>query len=194
MRLNVGCGPHYAEGWHNTDVVEVPGVITPDQIVDPADPFPFPDGSLTAVYCGHVLEHVPWGDVPAWLADLQRAMAPGAELAVVGPDALRVLDRWKAGTEEWGKVAGIIEGVGAYVDYWRDTLGYQWIGWDQDRHHWNCYEGRVVHALTECGFVDVTPHGTEDDGRLNRAKLAGWPLVDDSPCQFAVTCRKDPNP
>ncbi len=195
--LNVGCGPHYAAGWYNTDLIAVPGTIDPDLVVTPERPFPFPPATFARAYCGHVLEHVPWADVPAWLDALAHVLTPDAEAAFVGPDAHRVLDRWKNGHEEWEKVAGIIEGVGAYRAYWEATVpqfagGYLWAGWDGDRHHWNCYEARVVDALVECGWRDVTAWPLAESDRLPEDALrgAGWPLVDGSPCQFAVTARR----
>lgn len=191
MRLNVGCGPHYAEGWTNTDLVATDR-IRPDLVVTEADPFPFPAGSVERAYLGHVLEHVPWGEVPGWLDALAVVLAPDAEVAVVGPDTLRALHRWKAGEEDWAKVAGIIEGPGAYLQHLGLDCGPDGYRWAADRHHWNCHEHRVAQILADCGWRDITPLGVGDDGRLDETSIrdAGWPLVDGSPCQFAVTARR----
>lgn len=189
--LNVGCGPHRAPApWWNTDVIEVPGAIQPDQVVDPRHPFPFGAASMSRVYCGHVLEHVAWEQVPGWLNQLGRCMAADGVLCVVGPDTIEALDRWKAGLEPWGKVAAIIEGPGAYTE----AAGWTWDRWDQDRHHWCCHQGRVVELLEACGWRHVTPIPRLADGRLDAGTIRGdgWPLVDDSPCQFAVTARRPP--
>lgn len=185
MRLNVGCGPHYAEGWWNTDLVQVPGIIDPDQVVTAADPLPFPDATVERAYLGHVLEHVPWADVPAFLGRLRQVLAPGGVACFVGPDTFEVLDLWKAGTEPWEKVAGIIEGTGSYM---RDH--YSPLHWDADRHHWNCHQDRVAEAVTDLGW-SVEIIARLPDRRLDEDELRGrgWPLVDGSPCQFSIEAR-----
>lgn len=186
MNLNVGCGPHHADGWTNTDLLHsAEHNITPDVVVTADNPFPFDTHTVARAYLGHVLEHVPWPRLPWFLGELRRVLADGAQIMVVGPDTMRVLDRWKAGLEEWGKVAAIIEGTGAYLGH----LGaYEPVRWAGDRHHWNCYEERVVAALELVGFTHVEAIPVVDDGRLAEARIRseGWPLVDGSPCQFAV--------
>lgn len=183
MKLNVGAGPHYAEGWFNTDLVETDD-IRPDLVVTGADPFPFEDGTIERVYCGHVFEHVPWHEVPAWLGMLEGTLAAGAEVMFVGPDTVRVLNRWKNGEDDWHRVAAIIEGTGAYLEHCGQ---YQPIRWSADRHHWNCHEARVVEALQLEGW-ETEAYGILDDGRLDQDRILGegWPLVDGSPRQFAV--------
>lgn len=185
--LNVGCGPHRADGWVNTDLVWTAD-IRPDIVVEPENPFPFEDAYLERAYLGHVLEHVPWHEVPAWLAELRRVLAPGAPVMFVGPDALRTIDLYRDHAATLAQVLAVIEGTGAYLEH----LGaYEPIRWGGDRHHWNCYEQRVADVLVDAGFVDVQPYGTLDDGRLDEHRIlsGGWPLVDGSPRQFAVEAR-----
>jgi SAM-dependent methyltransferase len=182
--LNVGCGPHPAKGWWNTDLVTT-DTIRPDQIVDPGDPFPFDKDTFDRVYLGHVLEHVPWERLPAWLAELRRVLRPGGWVMAVGPDALRTIDLYRDGTATRDQLLAVIEGTGAYLAH----LGeYEPIRWGGDRHHWNCYEQRVVDVLTDAGFDEVTPYPVGEDGRLpdHQIRGGGWPLVDGSPRQFAV--------
>jgi SAM-dependent methyltransferase len=181
--LNCGCGPHYADGWHNTDIVQAP-TIRPDQVVDPGDPFPFDANSFDRIYCGHVLEHVPWERLPAWLGELRRVLRPGGWVMVVGPDTLRTIDLYRDGAATVEELMPVIEGPGA----WLHGHGYEPLRWGSDRHHWNCYEARVVDVLADAGLVEVTPYPVDRRGRLPESQIrgAGWPLVDGSPRQFAV--------
>jgi hypothetical protein len=166
--LNVGCGQHYAPGWHNVDVVCRPELgITPDQVVPARVRLDevFPAGGFDRVFLGHVLEHVPWGWVPEFLAGVTRVLAPGGEVLVVGPDCFRVIERWRDGLEPWWLVVQCLEG-----DSSKPGLGDESV-WDGARHHWNAHEQRVVDALETAGFVGVTgvPLGSE--------LLNGWPVV-----------------
>ncbi len=183
MLLNVGCGPHYAAGWVNTDVVET-DLIRPDQVVQAGDPFPFDKGTFERIYLGHVLEHVPWERLPVFLDEVRRVLKPGGWLMVVGPDTLRTLELYRTGGADIEQLMPVIEGPGA----WLHGQGYEPLRWGSDRHHWNCYEQRVVDVLTDAGFDEVTPYGIDGAGRLPESEIraAGWPLVDGSPRQFAV--------
>ncbi|HEY1119894.1 MAG TPA: hypothetical protein VGE43_19420 [Acidimicrobiales bacterium] len=187
MKLNVGCGPHYADGWTNTDLIMVPGTIEPDVVVWPDRPFPFEPGEVERAYLGHVLEHVPWDDTPEFLADLRRVLAEDGRVCIVGPDTLEAIRLHAAGREPWGKVAAVIEGTGAYHP---DEGRWAPMRWDADRHHWNCHEARVAELLADQGWtVEVIPRLA--DGRLDAVAIRGrgWPLVDDSPSQFSVEAR-----
>jgi Methyltransferase domain len=58
---------------------------------------PFRDGMFSKVYLGHVLEHLEYQRIPEALAEVQRVLASGAEVMVVGPclDKARALGDWQ---------------------------------------------------------------------------------------------------
>ncbi len=179
--LNIGCGTHLApKPWWNIDTVRrkgpgIPSVDTvdPDQIVDPNEPLPFEDGSCERVLMSHVLEHIPWEQVPIALRDVRRVAA--AELLIVGPDCYRVIESYKKGTEPWSIVQSVLE----HKDYPDDML--EWPG---APHHWNCHEARVIEALNRTGW--------HAQPVLDMKILADWPLVAWNPrWQFAVIARSD---
>lgn len=171
MWLNVGCGTHRApEPWWNIDTTENDDVH-PDQIVTPGEPLPFADKSCERVLLSHVLEHVPWEAVPAFLSDIRR-IAIG-EVLIVGPDTYRVIQSYKDGTEPWSIVASVIE----HKDHPADMAA-----WPGAPHHWNCHEARATQAAQRSGFhaVPVLDHSILDD----------WPVIAWNPrWQFAIICR-----
>ena len=187
-RLNVGCGQFYERGWLNTDVVRRDNV-EPDVLVDPhrisSLAWALADwevvtgknaGPFEQVYIGHVLEHIPWDDVPATLDEIAAQCETGAEVLVVGPDVYRILERWRAGEVREGLVRETLE----------DHGDYQHAGetWPEARHHWNCYGQRLVDVLTACPWAEeVEPVIPEDMMR------AGWPLVSAADWQCAVLAR-----
>lgn len=178
--LNIGCGPFRAPApWLNVDVVHIPGQIEPDILADSWNPgtLPFKLGTVERIYLGHVLEHVRWDRVNWFLSQCRGLLAPGGEIAVVGPDINRMIQRWHEGLEPWGQVLAVLE----------DDVHQQQTPaeWDGARHQWNAYEGRVVRALGAAGFTEVRGVPVDDNA------LGRWPVVSFAPHQCAVLARKE---
>jgi predicted SAM-dependent methyltransferase len=171
--LNVGCGTHRAPSpWWNVDVVDSDQFdIHPDEVI-PRGPLPYPDGTVKRVMLSHLLEHVPWHDVPTFLRDVHRVMEPGAELLAIGPDIERMMHRWKADQEPWDLLWGAMEHAHNREDLDGD--------WPEARHHWNCTEARIVMALDAAGFAGITPIPVPSP------ELNAWPIVGPAPWQCAA--------
>lgn len=191
MRLNVGCGTWYIDGWTNTDTN--PGAHKCDVAVTAADPFPmtkFPDNSADQVYLGHVLEHVPWHTLYDWsrggasssgpvaslgvadfLREARRVLKPDGQLLAVGPDVYRTIRRWGQGIEPWEMIESVLE----HVD--RDDHDGHLIG---GAHAWNCHEERLLTKMRANGFPDARPV----DGAL--IDDHEWPVIGWAPWQCAV--------
>jgi len=172
LRLNIGCGEHYAPGWTNTDLIHHPVAgIRPDIITPVGEPLPFADGTASHIYVGHVLEHIPWDDVHGFLLDIGRVATTGAIVCVVGPDVRRALNQWKAGNlNEATMLDAILENESSY-----QSAGM----WPGARHQWNCHEARVLLALDHAGLA----------GRpvpIDSAELDPWPVVSRIGWQFAI--------
>lgn len=88
MKLNVGCGRFRAPGWVNID--NDPNIIA-DHVADLTDLPPQITG-VTHAYLGHILHLIHPADVPATLAQLWARCTSGAQIAVVCPDALKLID------------------------------------------------------------------------------------------------------
>lgn len=174
--LNIGCGPHRAPApWVNTDVVRLSGHIEPDLVVDDPWILPLADQPIERLYMGHLLEHLPWNRVHGFLEHCRTRLVSGGQLCVVGPDVRRTLELWKAGAAPDFLVEAVLEDDTSNPD----TPGT----WEGARHQWNCYESRVVQALTHVGFVAVTPR----DMATPAPPLTDWPVVAYTSWQFAVT-------
>ena len=132
--------------------------VRPD-VVAHSSSLPFEDRSVTAVYCGHLLEHLELGDeLQATLREVRRVLAHGCRLCVVGPD----YDRAFANPEWHDVVPGIIRG------------GNRWPG---DAHRWLSTGPRTVKAVRP-----LFPAATE----VPIGSLLGWPVVDTVGWQFAL--------
>lgn len=189
---NVGCGPYRAPApWLNLDCHEGDNVH-PDLLVEAERPLAaWEEGMVDRVYLGHVLEHIPWPEVPAFLQGIERAMAHGGEVCIVGPDVLRIIRRWHEGLdpEGWPLVESCLEnpwGRCYEEEGYGVTEGIEPENqWKYARHWWNCYEGRVVYALEKfTGLADVEPQP------ITEAALGAWPLTAYTAWQCAVTARR----
>jgi hypothetical protein len=161
VRLNLGCGDHYAHGWVNVDAVRNDRV-RPDLVHDITRPLPLDPGSVTELYCGHVLEHLDHDAVVPALLMWRRYLCPGALVMVVGPDCDRADAMPQLSVEER---RGIRFG------------GDRWEG-GTDRHLWRSTEVETGNLLREAGFVP-RPIPIEKVPRV-------WPIVSRVRWQFAI--------
>lgn len=80
IKLNLGCGPHIADGYVNVDIVPLPGV---DLVADLDQPWPWPDGSVAEILASHLFEHV---DKPLlFMAEAWRVLADDGILDIRVP-------------------------------------------------------------------------------------------------------------
>lgn len=180
-KLNVGCGAFYADGWVNTDVFQNDN-IKPDYVVPTSGRYPFDDSTFDVVYMGHVLEHIAWDSLPAFMAEMSRIAKPDAVFMIVGPDTYRTLKMWKNDEIDLELVSTILE---------HQDMNYQDIDEEVLRdgapHLWNCHEERVSKFLRHLGFKNI--QSEFDSLLINGEDCLGiaWPLVANVRWQFAVS-------
>lgn len=186
--LNAGCGTHYAEGWVNVDVWQ-DETTRPDVLVEPGDPYPFPDEHFDAVFLGHVLEHIPWPEVPTFLGEIFRVAKKNAPILIVGPDVIRTIKLWHEGLEPWHMVLSTMEHQ--HANYQPGREDKVWLG---AHHHWNCSEERVVEMLKAMGkkprsYSDAIPNNPGGKGWYDHATKVDWPVVGKHHWQFGLLVR-----
>jgi len=93
-RLHLGCGPFASAGWINVDRIALPGV---DIVADLCAGLPFAKGSLDGAVAIHVLQDLPWGEVPIALKELRRVLRAGGVLRLGLPDLDRSIDAYRRG-------------------------------------------------------------------------------------------------
>lgn len=135
MKLNVGCGDHYAHGWTNLDAH--PGSTVRPDIVGDLTNLPSEVRGVTAVYLGHVLEHIPLTEVVTALRHLWKRCTPEAEVAIVGPDCDRARAMWAAGEIDEATADGAIHGA---------------CRWPGDEHLWECGQERLLTLVLASGL------------------------------------------
>lgn len=176
MKVNIGCGNHYASGWVNVDRVYT-NEIRPDIVNPTGRPSLIEVEDVEAIYLGHVLEHVRWEDVPMFLTECRDLLNPGGAICVVGPDVWNTLRMWKQGAVGDDLMTAVLEGPHPQVD------GLD-VGHDGARHQWNATQERVRQSLYVAGFVDVVSYASMRDVPLT------WPVVARPEWQSAVSAVK----
>jgi predicted SAM-dependent methyltransferase len=118
-QLNVGSGPHYADGWVNIDVVEPLTGRPPDLYIDALEAGDrFEREMFDRAYMGHVLEHIDWENVPAAVRSVASTVKTGGVVMIVGPCILRACAT--------GQPADVIQGIVADPRHVGDPRGHAW--------------------------------------------------------------------
>lgn len=199
--LNIGCGPFNGPApWWNIDVVSTDHPVyptRPDEIVPrgPLAPY-YGEASCEKVYCGHLLEHIGWGEpLTEFLRDVRRLLVPDGRVAFVGPDVYRCIQMWHEGASGWDWVVASLEHMDAQFDLQEARLtedglrsyitsGNATEGWPEARHKWNCHEERMLFVV-QLVFPDACAVP------IAEMHLGDFPVVAYTQYQCAVIARKD---
>lgn len=169
MRINIGCGDRYADGWINVDWAGSPH--RKDQEVDLTGELPWQKDTLEQIYAGHVLEHLTIENCARLLGRLYRCTVEYGQIMVVGPDLPTAYQMQKDGT----------------LDVTIDSLLYGAERWSGDRHLWESSEEVTGILLEETGWTSIS--------RIPLADAAhSWPIADARPqWQFCLRALKEPD-
>ena len=165
MKLNLGCGDRYAEGWINVDHAGSPH--RKDVELDLTGNLPWDHMTVSYIYAGHLLEHLTIDQCWSLLGRLRICIHPQGVLMVVGPDCLRAQEMAEAGT------------LGVTMD----SLKHGASRWPGDEHQWECDQKQVVNLLQQSGWGKIYDLSIGNVDPM-------WPVADRGPqWQFAVEAR-----
>lgn len=158
--LNVGSGPHYADGWCNTDILPAPkGTRDPDVIADIFNySETFKARSFAKAYIGHVLEHIPLDLTISAVQHIAATVQTGGQVMVVGP----CIDRAIA--------TGQPESLLDAIRYHPDKPQHPWS------HAWTPTEALTLEIMLKSGLSDVkvVPVGTVVRPEWPNPSTSGW--------------------
>jgi len=151
MKLHLGCGPRFIEGYVHVDAVPHDHV----DVVSTIDKLPFiQDETVDVIYNCHVLEHFQRSVAVDVLTEWARVLKPGGVIRTAVPDFAALCELYTE-TKDLGLVIGSLFGRQNYL--------YNF--------HYNVYDLASITAdLEAAGFADVrrydwrqTDHAEVDD-------------------------------
>lgn len=168
MRLHLGCGAKYIPGWYHVDVVDLPHINLRHSI----DSLPMLlDGSASAIYVCHALEHFLRREVKRVLAEWFRILRPGTGvLRLAVPDFAAIAEEYCTNrnlNEVIGLLFGRQDGLYGFHNAVYDetvltdlltSVGYVNVR----RYDWRSTE----HAWLDDFSQAYLPHMNKDTGRL----------------------------
>ena len=138
MKLNIGCGDDYREGWVNADVRSAPALKV-DDVIDIRWPS-YESETFDEVLAQDVLEHVQRHEVEETLSELHRVLKVAGKLCVRVPNLLYWASRICANPLG---VAQAIEAIYGEQDY------------EQNCHKCGFTEYSLRTALKTAGFTKI---------------------------------------
>ncbi len=157
--VNLGCGHRPLPGFVNLDAARGPAV---DVVWDLRRGLPFPAGSCAAIFCEHVIEHIPRESAPRLLEECRRALEPGGVLRLSTPDAERYL-RSYAGDGEFLRHPGFVEPSDTPLDRVNRMMR------ESGQHLWVYDEASLRLLLERSGFKTIV---RQEAGRSLHARMA----------------------
>jgi predicted SAM-dependent methyltransferase len=103
LRLHIGCGRNYKEGWINVDSSKAKKNLC----VDLRKGIPFPGNSIDFIYNEHFIEHLSYEEGFCFLREAYRVLKPKAVLRTAFPDLDTLIEAYQKNTwrkMEWVKL------------------------------------------------------------------------------------------
>lgn len=154
MKLHIGCGKKYLQGFTHVDVIPFDHV---DIVADAGDLSMIDSETVREVYACHVLEHFQRDRVEEVLAEWRRVLVPRGVLRLAVPDFQAIVDSYCAGSDLF-QLMGLLYGGQTY---------------DHNFHHVAFDLDHITAMLRRIGFTrihrydwrDFLPDGFDDYSR-----------------------------
>lgn len=94
VKLNIGCGTDYKDGWINIDNNSDNNIEKLDLNWDLRTPLPFHDDSIDFIFNEHFIEHLSVEEAKNTIQDLMRVLKPGGVMRIAMPDLEIVVNNY----------------------------------------------------------------------------------------------------
>lgn len=160
VRLNLGCGDIYKEGFINIDQYNPKADSKVDLSVFP---YPFEKDYADEIVMSHVIEHISWQSTTLVLSELYRILVPNGKLSLSYPDF------------ELCAKSFLENRMGMKWTWWIQTLYGMQIN-DGQYHKAPIVTAKLIGDLTNIGFGNFNViEDTEWDRTVTCVKTEGLP-------------------
>ena len=143
MKLHLGCGKRYIEGFFHIDAMTAPHV---DHVCAIDNLSFIQSDSVELIYCCHVLEHFKRGEVSQVLSEWFRVLQPGGLLRLSVPDFRQICEIYRQ-HQDLGLVLGALYGGQSYLY----------------NVHYNAFDFESMRKVTtEVGFTGLVHYDWRD--------------------------------
>lgn len=142
MKLNIGCGDKYLDGYVNVDVVESRRGVRPDIICDVTTLDKFDDSTADEILAVHLVEHFYRWEIDDILRSWVRVLKPGGTVIVECPNLSKAVYNFIVDPEN--------ESMSMWAFYgdprWKDPLMC---------HKWAYTPQTLAQLLADVGLVNI---------------------------------------
>ena len=139
IKLHLGCGPIYKEGFVNIDLKSFDDNMKIDRAYDLSTPLDYPEQSVGRIEAYHLFEHLPFSCIEAVVTSWYNCLSPGGVLIMEMPNFDEVIERVRQNPN--------------------DNVALASVFGNQDRegqfHHWGWNKTRLKFMLEGVGFKSV---------------------------------------
>jgi predicted SAM-dependent methyltransferase len=162
--VNVACGPQVLPGFVNLDLR-----ATSREVVawDSRRSLPLSDSTARGIRVEQFVEHLETREeLPAFLRDCHRALAPGGVLRVIVPDAERYLHAYCRADLSGFRELQVPDPFPDDLPTRMDVINHVFHQWHE--HRWAYDFETLAHRLSAAGFTTIERHGFQcsRDARL----------------------------
>jgi len=135
MKIDIGCGNRPKKRYIGIDRY----IKKKSSIQAEALNLPFKDGSIDAIYCSHMIEHIPHSKTDILFLEFFRVLKSGGKLELLCPDFEKIVEMWLENNYEYRWGIGLIKIFG-------------WERYPGDFHYTGFSKGRMLELLPKHGF------------------------------------------
>lgn len=176
MKLHLGCGRRFIEGFFHVDALDYPHVDRRGPI---DDLYFLTDGTVDLIYASHVLEHFGRNDMQRVLREWTRVLRPGGILRLAVPDFAACAELYCK-----GRLANLNDIVGLIIGGQRDQYDFHKMIFDKptltamlresglrDIREWDWR--KTEHSYIDDYSQAYLPHMDKEHGQLMSLNLEG---------------------
>jgi len=151
MKLHIGCGTVYREGWINVDNNSDHNITKLDLNWDVSNPIPYPDNSVDFISSEHFIEHLPIQTAIKFLKECKRVLKIGGVIRTSSFDLDDLILAARKDNDNWKQDIGAA-GIFASVQTRAEFFNLAFYNWG---HRYLYTTEEMIRRYKEVGFTQI---------------------------------------